>query len=652
MAEPDVLSSKQPITDASDENKSGHFERTLPENCVEYMVFILEENPEPRRSFSSLETVRKAAVQLSNQLTKHYIWQRESFSLDIKSTDGSSCPLSDPPRAPSNLLSRHGVLTELIDLHCLYGMTDYGDCVEDEWLIVYILREITKQFPNLWARVSDSDGEFLLVEAANVLPKWLSPENDANRAWMHTGQLNIIPRQPSADAQSNRMTLPEAIRVIQTGPNTLLHSPLIEAEAFYRLEKYPGQIQTSLHYVMVSIPRKLAYVLHEISRSIAPAVEAFYLRDPVSLKPLMSASADRLTFPPADVVDLSIKFTKVLYAQLKSQQFPPPPSWHPLLAASEQEVASESIESAQKKQSMIELGMKVTCGFEMLAVGAAKSNNRATRELAILLEDLAEDGPSALPTDADIASWEDCRREDDDSWMDINFEDFENELNGQTSSAKDKSFGDINAQADLRKIVSRFEAFLNDDKAGIDGAEFDEMDEDDDDDDSGSDNESEGEDRDVSFDEEEFARMMREMMGLPAGSAPSMSKGKEKIPAQHPRPDSVSEDSEDEEIRHLSEQMAAELKGHGALQLDPTPKKPRALKGKGKETAVGHSPDTVVGEANDEESEDEEVDIDYNLAKNLLESFKGQAGMVGPVGTMLADLGIQLPRDEDGEEDS
>lgn len=566
------------------------------------------------------------------------------------------CAHPPPPHTPQVLFSSHDVLTQIIGLHYLYGITDYGDCVEDEWLIVYILRELTKQFPSLWARVSDSDGEFLLVEAANVLPKWLSPENDANRAWLHAGQLNIIPRQPAADAQSNQLTLPKVMRLLQSAPDTVLHSPLIEAEAFYRLEKYPGQVQTSLHYAMVSIPRKLAHVLHEIPKSIAPAVEAFYLRDPVSLKPLMSTSANRLSFPPTDVVDLSVKFTKVLYAQLKSQQFPPPPSWHHLLAAWEKETAFQSSEIALKKHSMIDLGMKVTCGFEMLAVGAAQSNNRAARELAILLEDLAEDGPSALPTDADIASWNDFGRNDDDSWMDINFEDFENELNGKGGSARDKSFGDGNAQADLRKIVSRFEAFLNDDKAGIDGAEFDEMDRDDDDDDDDHDDsdlsdESDGEDRDVSFDEEEFARMMREMMGLPAGSASATTKGKAGMPAPHPRSNTVDEDSEDEEIRKLSEQMAAELNDHGALKLDTTPKKNKVLKGKAKETATEHSPGTAVVEANDEESEDEEVDIDYNLARNLLESFKGQAGLVGPVGTMLADLGIQLPRDEGDEED-
>ncbi|KAJ4387983.1 hypothetical protein N0V93_008586 [Gnomoniopsis smithogilvyi] len=627
MADSGFHPSNQPRDDASKENVFRTFERSLPENCVEYMLFILGADLEPKQSFSSLEAVRKTAVQLSTKLTKDYIWQREGFNLEIKSTDG---------------------------LQCLYGITDYGDCVEDEWLIVYIVRELTKQFSNVWARVSDSDGEFLLVEAANVLPKWLSPENDANRAWLHAGQLHIIPRQPVSDVPSNKVTLAQAVRVLRSSPDTLVHSPLIEAEAFYRLEKYPSQIQESIHHAMVTIPRQIAHVLHELPRAIAPATEAFYLRDPMSLKPLMSTSADHLTFPPTDLVDVSVRFTKVLYAQLKSQQFSPPPAWRPLVASLEENTALGSSETAQKKHSMIDLGMKITCGFEMLAVGAAHSNDRITRELALLLEDLAEDGPSALPSDADISSWRDHARHDDDSWMDINFEDFEKELDGKGGSTKDKSFGDTNTQADLRKIVSRFEAFLNDEKAGIDGAELDDMDEDDDDSESGD--ESEGEDREVSFDEEEFARMMHEMMGLPTGNASERKGDQKKIPSPYPNSDpdpaAVKEDSEDEEIRQLSEQMAAELREHGALQLDPTPKKGKALNEKGK----GRMVETPAREADEVaiegESEDEEVDIDYNLAKNLLESFKGQAGLMGPVGTMLADMGIQLPRDEDDEDDA
>lgn len=543
-------------------------------------------------------------------------------------------------------------LTHLPGLLYLHGVTDYGDSVEDEWLIVYTLREISKKFPNLWVRVFDSDGEFLLVEAANVLPKWLSPEIDANRAWIHQGQLRIIPLKSEPGAKSKNMTLPEAVEVLKADQDSLVHSAFLEAEAFYRLDKYPGQIQESIHCAQVTIPRRLAYIIHEIPKAIAPAVEAFYLRNPVALKRLMLTSPDSLTFPPQYLVTVSVRFTKVLYAQLKSQQFSAPPAWLNLLEASEKEASSGG--ESQKKHSMLELGMKVTCGFEMLAVGAGKSNNRTSREVALLLDDLAEDGDQVLPTDSQIKSWKDVDRDDDDSWMDINFEDFEKELNGKRGSTKGPSFGgDTNTQVDLRKMVSRFEAFLNDEKAGIDGAEFDEMDEDDDDDDDEDDtDDDDSEDFEISFDEEEFARMMREMMGLPAGSSEKANQSNAKA-AEQEQDTHDDHDSEEEEIRKMAEQMEAELNEHGALALDPIPKKLKALKGKGKEPATTESSKqaNTHDDEDDDEIEDEEVDIDYNLAKNLLESFKGQAGMVGPVGTMLADMGIRLPRDEDEESD-
>jgi hypothetical protein len=63
----------------------------------------------------------------------------------------------------------------------LRGLTNYGDSVEDEWLIVYILKELSKRFPELWVKVVDTDGEFLLIEAAHALPRWLNPEIADNR---------------------------------------------------------------------------------------------------------------------------------------------------------------------------------------------------------------------------------------------------------------------------------------------------------------------------------------------------------------------------------------------------------------------------------------------------------------------------------------
>lgn len=63
----------------------------------------------------------------------------------------------------------------------LRGRTEYGDSIEDEWVVAYLLRELTKKFEDLWVKVCDSDGEFLLIEASGTLPAWLEPEVADNR---------------------------------------------------------------------------------------------------------------------------------------------------------------------------------------------------------------------------------------------------------------------------------------------------------------------------------------------------------------------------------------------------------------------------------------------------------------------------------------
>lgn len=63
----------------------------------------------------------------------------------------------------------------------LRGRSAYGDAVEDEWFIVFLLRELTRQLP-VSARVWDSDGEFLLIEAAYHLPKWCASASLARQS--------------------------------------------------------------------------------------------------------------------------------------------------------------------------------------------------------------------------------------------------------------------------------------------------------------------------------------------------------------------------------------------------------------------------------------------------------------------------------------
>lgn len=59
------------------------FRMRLPEDCVEYMLFIIGD-----KSLGKLEIVRKAAVEKANELTKEYIWQREPFRLETKIQKG------------------------------------------------------------------------------------------------------------------------------------------------------------------------------------------------------------------------------------------------------------------------------------------------------------------------------------------------------------------------------------------------------------------------------------------------------------------------------------------------------------------------------------------------------------------------------------
>lgn len=451
--------------------------------------------------------------------------------------------------------------------------------------------------------------------------------------------------------------------MIISAPQTLLHSPMVEAEAFYRLKSYPGQIAASLHHAIITIPRTLAYVLHDCPSSIAPAVEAFYLRDPVALKSLQKTSAE-LIFSPDDVVTTSVRFTRVLYAQLKSQQFSAPVAWAKSLQDAEKAATDPAKTNAHTR---LELGMKVASGFEMLISDTAARDQKAVREMKLLLGDL-EEGGVELPTNSEIATWIGSVREDDESWLDIDFNDFEKELQGKSGSSKSKSqddkptgFGDAKTQADLKKMVERFESFLNDDKAGPDGAQMDDMDFDDDEDSDGEED-SEDEDKEVSFDEIEFAKMMREMMGMPSNdladvleTAPGGKGTKwntERLVEKLDSDDDIEED-EVEDIRKVMRGMEAELTAAGALNLDPPSSKVSALRDNkvdklAKKGGDGQSNNYAENQDWKSDTEDEgDVDIDFNLAKNLLESFKSQAGMAGPGGNLMGLMGIGLPRDED-----
>lgn len=598
------------------------FPKSLPEDCVEYTIYLLDSALTDLERREKLRQLQSAGIKLTNQLLKDFIWQRESFRLSLEREDGRSF---------------------------LRGCTNYGDSVEDEWLIVYILRELSKQFPKTWMRMADTDGQFLLIEAANALPRWLNPEIADFRVWLNNGKLSLVPLEKpgehNVEARARSLSLNEALEFIENQSSKLLHLPAVEAEAFYRLQRYPKQISDSLHHALITIPRKLAYVLHEDVAYISAAIEAFYLRDPIALRPLQASGPTKLHFPPTDLVAMSVRFTKVGYAQLKSQQFAAPTSW------ADHASAKKEVDS----NIGAEMGMKTTCGFEMLMCDPQNQDKKAVREIAMLLEDIRT-GQDELPTDADIKEW--GLRQDGEAWLDINFEDFDKELrgNGEPSVPKNNDgFGDKGAQENLRKMVSRFEDFLNDDAAGADGAEFlDDMDNDDEENSTVSDeSHEEGEDEDISFDENAFANMMREMMGMTPTADGSNATPKVSL---HEDENVLTVSSDEEDVQGVHQAMQDienELREAGALKLNPkqeaeSPELQRRAIEKG---SIDGQPKPLMEAEDASEDEDEDADIDFNLAKNLLESFKSQGGTSEPGGNMMNLMGMRLPRDESGQGD-
>ncbi|KAI5204781.1 SGT1-domain-containing protein [Aureobasidium subglaciale] len=647
------------------------FTKRLPDDCIEYTIFVIDaklKSDFARRE--KLKAIQSAAVGLLKSADlKNYIWQREKFQLDLIDArlDPNTSGTDDTPHEKLQIPGHE---------YYLYGRTNFGDSIADEWLIVWLLLDLSQRHPSAWFQVRDPDGEFLLAEAANALPKWLEPELADNRVWIHGGQLHIIPLQrnagsgasgPVTPGLSGNVEISQALQFLQQTPHSTLHSPMIEEEAFHRLRDYPAAIAKSQHSALLSVPRRLAYLLHRNPAYVAPAIEAFYLRDPIAVRPLATKDTATLLFPPEDFVTTSVRFPKVGYAQLVSQEFPPPPAWVGI--------------TPHVHQKPVLLGMKLSCGFEMMLRDPQNRNKREVREMNMLLEDVEEDGDT-LPSDDEIKSWP--QTNDDDKWLDIDFKDFDKELKGRSRGVatdempEGQGFGDESTQKDLQDMVSRFEKFLNEDEET--GAETfssgssspSDSDDDDEDDD-------EGEDKAASFTDAEFEQAMREMMGMPDTEKETNGLNTEarKLALEMEDEEEMERDDEKEAEQiwkmmqeiHASRKNSADEKTkekgkvksftpHAAPDTNAAGKNVRfedkvrediegRNKGKGKEKAKAQ-PVTIDDESSDDEDllAGEEGDPHYEMLKNMLESFQGQGGMAGPAGNLMGLMGMgKLPRE-------
>jgi hypothetical protein len=65
------------------------FPKRLPEDCLEYAIRVID-LPIPDQTIGEeLRKIQCAAIALEKNLLKDYIWQRESFTLELVLEDGT-----------------------------------------------------------------------------------------------------------------------------------------------------------------------------------------------------------------------------------------------------------------------------------------------------------------------------------------------------------------------------------------------------------------------------------------------------------------------------------------------------------------------------------------------------------------------------------
>jgi len=175
----------------------------------------------------------------------------------------------------------------LLGLSLRLWKRDYTGCKTSECVLL--------QFSDVSVRVWDNDGDFLLIEAAYSLPKWLKPETSNNRVWIQAGQLHIIPlptkHYPTLPATP---TIQQALQILSSDSvNTKANASMQEAIRA-KIKGYPRKAQAEMHRARCLLPAKIAHVLQQKLQLVSPAVRTFHYRDVQDMR----AAAKLASFPP------------------------------------------------------------------------------------------------------------------------------------------------------------------------------------------------------------------------------------------------------------------------------------------------------------------------------------------------------------------
>ncbi|CAD5335922.1 unnamed protein product [Arabidopsis thaliana] len=651
-----INQSPAPVNEArtmSKPSSSPFFSETTSRLQDETVFFSLF--PDSSLSSAALQSLHLEIIDFVSPFTSPYIWQHEPFSLSIALSSSCACTNTAIPH--------------------LHGKLKYGDNLEDEWFAVFLLFRISAAFPSNSIRVWDTDGEFLLIEAAFHLPRWLNPETSLNRIFIRGGDLHIVPRSRLPDP-----SLVASLRFLIERGNESRASDSVQSALKNRISDYPERAWRNMHRVRVRVPVSVAQVIRHEPFLISLAVEGFYDRDMDSMKHAAKMEKFLSKGREEKLVLVLVKMSRAMYGQLVQQKFQAP-NCYPMPSVSDRDAFSEA-----------ELGMKIACGMEMMYQQRKKEGEdgkgiswskykdnlekygyfegllSGSKEYKRLMENAEEyhqksssfsrtrdimsapvrriDEILALPYSEDDFKGQEVPASDNDSWL----YDGEDELNSvlqerqkemefynskkeRKNKGKEKQEAGSSSDAnmnnfDLGDISKSMQQFMHK-VSSYKGAEVPEN----------------RDFKEVSIDVDRFMKDIESMLGSQGRDeqADDDSDGSEGSSMDMDF-DDVEDYSEGEESNEDAKESFEESY-YGAMNEEL---KNSTLEKSFENVNQQHSSKQNEESSKTRDEKDDEftpVDADFNLVKNLLESYSSQQGLPGPASNLLGLMGLQLPKD-------
>jgi hypothetical protein len=135
--------------------------------------------------------------------------------------------------------------------------------------------------------VYDEDGDVLLIEVADELPDWLTPETSSTRVFIYQGNLHIIPMGNEGIQPTNiesPLSISQALHILRAQQQETKASEEIQNLLGRKLAPYPKRAFDQLHRTKAIIPKEIARLLYHNPQWIAFAIECFVARDAIDMR--------------------------------------------------------------------------------------------------------------------------------------------------------------------------------------------------------------------------------------------------------------------------------------------------------------------------------------------------------------------------------